>query len=916
MNLSKSSPGLVAGILLVVFFFIALSFRVFLPYDQIFSGEWIKFSSVDAYFHMRLVDNLVHNFPHLINFDPYFIYPGGATISSIQFFDWLLAGVIWVIGLGSPTQHTIDVIGAYFPAILAALTVIPVYFIGKALFNHWAGVIAAALVAMFPGEFLGRSILGFTDQHIGEILFSTVAVLFLILAIKEAGQRGLTFSHLMQRDWKVIVRPLVYSLLAGVFLGIYLITWQGALLFIFIITLYLIIQFIINHLKRKSSEHLSIVSFILFLVALIIFLSLSLSILLSVSLIFALFIPIILVSISRVMAYKQLKPAYYPLTLVGIGIVVMAVFYGVNPGLLGDMLYRFRMFAPVGATAVTTLEMQPFLYPQGSFSTGIAWGNFTTSFFLTKWWPIPGFALISFSILIYLLFRQRGDKQNYLLDIIWTVVILIVIMALLILVSSQEVRYFAFVPFIILIYLFFKQRRDEQHYLLFLVWTLIILIATLVQRRFAYYFVINVALLSAYLSWQVIWLAGLRKLVTKPAEKPEKKPYYVEEPQKSDYYELLGVARSASHKEIKKAFRELSYKYHHDRVGTPEEKEKFKEINEAYEVLSNPERRTAYDRSRREILERKKTRRRRESQGFNMNYINVVLAIIVVFMFVFFFNIGKSREVAAQARFAPSDAWCSALTWMKENTPEPFDKTGFYYERYEAVPTDESYDYPESAYGVTSWWDYGYWITRIAQRMPSANPGQSPKPITNVARLFLAQEEASTPEIIEKLGSSYIIADYAMVTNKFWAVITWAGQEQAEFLDVYHLPSEGKLRPIHLFHPAYYRSMIVRLYNFDGKAVTDESPIVIAYEERVDREGNRYKHITNIEELSSYQAALDYVKSQGAANHRIIGVNPFVSPVPLEAVQSYKLVYSSKSGISNRDVGVVPEVKIFEYIGD
>src|SRR4030042_1099895 len=110
--------------------------------------------------------------------------------------------------------------------------------------------------------------------------------------------------------------------------------------------------------------------------------------------------------------------------------------------------------------------MQPFLSPQGSFSTSVAWGNFTTSFFLFPKWPIPGFAFISL---------------------------------------------------VILIYLFIKRRSDEGNWLFLFVWTIIILAATLVQRRFSYYLVVNIALLSAYLSWQAIWIAGLNKLM-KPEE--------------------------------------------------------------------------------------------------------------------------------------------------------------------------------------------------------------------------------------------------------------------------------------------------------------------------------------------------------------------------------------------------------------
>src|SRR6201996_1881047 len=63
-----------------------------------------------------------------------------------------------------------------------------------------------------------------------------------------------------------------------------------------------------------------------------------------------------------------------------------------------------------------------------------------------------------------------------------------------------------------------------------------------------------------------------------------------------DYYEVLGVARTASAEEIKKSFRKLARQYHPDVAKNKKvAEEKFKEINEAYEVLSDPAKRKKYD---------------------------------------------------------------------------------------------------------------------------------------------------------------------------------------------------------------------------------------------------------------------------------------------------------------------------------
>ena len=66
---------------------------------------------------------------------------------------------------------------------------------------------------------------------------------------------------------------------------------------------------------------------------------------------------------------------------------------------------------------------------------------------------------------------------------------------------------------------------------------------------------------------------------------------------KRDYYEVLGLEKGASEDQIKSAFRKMAMKYHPDRnPGDKSAEEKFKEINEAYSVLSDPDKKEKYDR--------------------------------------------------------------------------------------------------------------------------------------------------------------------------------------------------------------------------------------------------------------------------------------------------------------------------------
>jgi len=777
----KLSPAAIAGIIVFALCGIALYIRVYFPYDQVFVGGEVWFKGADPWYHMRLVDNLVHHFPQSIWFDAYSNYPHGLVVPWPPFCSWLIAGAAWIIGLGHPSVHLVETVGAFTPAVLGALVVIPVYFIGKELFNRWVGVISAAILVVLPSEFLSRSLLGFTDHHVAEVLFSTVTILFLIMAVKRAREREISFGHLINKDWAVIRKPLIYTLLAGIFLGILFLTWSGAPMLLFIIFAYLGIQFSVDHLRGRPTDYLCIIGVLTFAIASIMSIPFlpktHISSTSVVSLIIAIIAPLALSGVSRFMVRKALKPAYYPLALLGIAGIGLLIFWAIDPSLLHSMLDKLRIFAPRVAGGLTIQEARPL-------DITMAWSNFTTALFI---------AFVALGLLIYRAVKERSADKT-----------------------------------------------------LFLVWCVVIIVATFAQRRYCYYFAINAALLTGYFSWRVLDFAGLKKLLTRP-------------------------------KEIVKTY------------TTKKKKKKAKEKV-----------------SERRFLQPRET------------WIKVIGAGTAIFFLVFFpnicpeqgFSFGKLEACANRGPVGVGDDWGSALVWLRENTPEPFDDPDYYYQLYDFPPKAdggfEDYDYPETSYGIMSWWDYGHWITRIGRRIPIASPFQGlAAPIAG--KYLTSQNETAANQIMDELGIKYVMSDYAMPVYKFYAMLTWAGKNESDFYEIYHVPVEGGvLQPWRLFYPSYYNSTVVRLYNFYGQAVvpSENATEVISFRERISREGEPYKEITGLWSFSTYEEATDFVASHASENYRIVGRDPFNSPVPLEKMEHYQLVYASSSPYP---------VKIFEY---
>ncbi|MFA5079956.1 MAG: STT3 domain-containing protein, partial [Dehalococcoidia bacterium] len=360
--------------LLIAIITLALWLRVALPYSQVFARDWVKMTGVDAYYYMRLVDNLMRHFPQLTQFDPYLLYPGG-TLTGIQpdFFAYFMGGIVWLFTLGNASQHAVDVISVYIPPALAVITVLAAFFIGMLLGGRWPGLLSAGLLAVMPGEFLNRSLLGYTDHHIAEVMFSTCSMLFAFLALRAGYAKSL--REIAQAGWNGIGKMLTFSILAGIFMGLYMLTWAGALLFALVIFVFIVVQAVIDHLRGRPTGYLGLLGVCIFGVGLAMYLPWVKNTMVVVALVAALLVSVLLPLLSVWMNSRGLRPMYYPIALTALaalGAVGLAV---ISPSVFRQMAGALaNMFIwPLGTTV---MEMQPLLIQQGNFTFAVALGNY------------------------------------------------------------------------------------------------------------------------------------------------------------------------------------------------------------------------------------------------------------------------------------------------------------------------------------------------------------------------------------------------------------------------------------------------------------------------------------------------------------------------------------------------------------
>ena len=752
-------------LLLLVFVAVSLGIRAWLPYDHVFMQDGtVRFAGVDAWYHVRLMDYLLYNYPRSLLFDGFAIYPGGQQVPTAPFFDTLVVSLALLFNAGEPSLALVETIAAFAPPVMGALLVIPVYFIARIVWGRTMALLAAGLMAVQAGPFASRTILGFSDHHAAEVLFSTLIVLAFVMVLNIFDDSPTNSRQLRDQLQQAKNKRFYWLLLFAVAsMSAYLMSWGSAALLVAMLGLYLLLLGIVDIRNGTQRPMLWLFVFLSSLLCL------------PVVILFHEYLP---------------NPALHWLSLLALACQPL-LFYG-NRWCVARLSYPMAGLALLLTLQFTVLVLAlAWLHPLGFEALALALrrlsgvaGNTVAEvnpmlMVSGKWslWPVvEGYGWVFFLALLGLVFLFKSLKQEF---------------------TAAK--------------------------LLILVWCLGMLLVSLLQNRFGYYLAVNIALLSALVCTWVFSLAGI-----------------------------------SGHKSI------------------------------------GNEKKTGIE-----------TTKANKTGGASVSVSTLYrgLAVFVVLGMAYFPSIYSSVYVA-RADFGPPAYWLDTLDWMRQNTLEPETASMSY--------SKPAFAGSNNAYGVLSWWDYGYWILRVAQRIPMANPTQNGAVFA--ARFFTETDPGIARKMLGEAGGRYVLIDAVMSmqpqgASYFPAIVSWAGREALNYVEVYRYhDSNGVLQGIMGYKPAYYQSMVARLFHFNARQISQVRAWLFRYEIRTDAQGGSYKYLTGKYSFNSYEDALRYQQQHPQQAFDLVGLRPDQSCVPLQAITEYVEQYRSglqvtdDKGISRKEV--------------
>jgi asparagine N-glycosylation enzyme membrane subunit Stt3 len=332
---------------LAVILAVAAGLRLWAPWDDVLGGSRVNFLETDAWYHVRLAESQVRNFPHRVTVDPY-ASPDGQYVAVAPLLDTVIATVAFVTAGRDASTDYIERVAAIVPAIIGVLAVAAVWALATIAFDRRAGLLAGLLAAVLPGHFLDRTLVGFVDHHALEVLLS-----FATLACAAYGS----------------------AIGAGVFLGLYLLAWASGSYFVSILAVWMVMTAIAAPKHRGDAARFCAQTGVIALAIVLLFQDPALFRYASQ---IAALIGLILVSVVVYFFSDHLA------RVLGIGAgaaaIVLGLLWLVMPELVNQVWSDVSRFSP-DPTRMAVLEARPLFLYQGNWTWVQPWIFFRSGFY-------------------------------------------------------------------------------------------------------------------------------------------------------------------------------------------------------------------------------------------------------------------------------------------------------------------------------------------------------------------------------------------------------------------------------------------------------------------------------------------------------------------------------------------------------
>ena len=458
-NNKKCRYGIIgASVLLLTV--IALAIRLLPMGDLVGTGDMI--AGPDAWYNLRLVEVLLAS-GGFISFEAMTLFPYGQDIVWGPLFTYIAS----FFGLFAGDAGRVALIDAvsWTPAVLGALMVPVMFFLGKKLGDWKTGLLAGLFIAVIGGQFFSRTLYGHFDHHVAETLFSTLFVLCYVLALSYLHGKEISLKN--PATFKL---PLILGVMSGIAYFLGLLTMTTLVAFGLFAAVFTLVQFILDFKSGKPTEYLLVLNVLTFGVGAIGLLIYGIkdfgfgfydySLALFIAQILVILGTIFLYVLQKVIA-KVEKPWYiYLASIAGVAVVGTLFLWIALPNLFNSMVSNLLQFFTNSETAATIQEMS-------SWSLDLASSSFNIGLLL---------ALGGFAVLVWKIIHDKSPAT-----------------------------------------------------LFFLIWSLFMFLATVAHIRWEYFFAVNIALLAAvFVSWtisfagaEVVKLFG-KKQKAVPEEKGKK----------------------------------------------------------------------------------------------------------------------------------------------------------------------------------------------------------------------------------------------------------------------------------------------------------------------------------------------------------------------------------------------------------